>query len=84
MEVTLHRIMIGILNGITSIRYGAECWCVQDVVYTERGELPDIRVSETTSFFNETIFHPFGQRVISEGDWGIVKIPANDNWVGGL
>ena len=76
--------MIGILNGITSIRYGAECWCVQDVAYTERGELPDIRVSETTSFFNETIFHPFRQRVISEGDRGIVEIPANDNRVGGL
>ena len=76
--------MIGILNCITSIRYGAECWCVQDVVYTERGALPDIRVSEPTSFFNETIFHPFGQRVISEGDRGIVEIPANDNRVGGL
>ena len=42
--------MIGILNGITSIRYCAECWCVQDVVYTERGELPDIRVSMKQSF----------------------------------
>ena len=76
--------MIGILNGITGIRYGAECWCVQDVVNTERGELPDIRVSEATSFFDETIFHPFGQRVVGEGDRGIVEIPANDNRVGGL
>ena len=76
--------MVGILNGITGIRYGAECWCVQDVVYAERGKLPDVRVSETTSFFDETIFHAFGQCVISEGDRGIVEIPANDNRVGGL
>ena len=50
--------MIGIFNGITGIRYGAECWCVQDVVNTERGELPDIRVSEATSFFVEVIGYP--------------------------
>lgn len=76
--------MIGILNGITGIRYGAERWCVQDVVNTERGEFSDIRVPEATSFFYETVFHPFGQCVVGEGDRGIVEIPANDNRVGGL
>ena len=80
--------MIGIFNGITGIRYGAECWCVQDVVNTERGELPDIRVSEATSFFDETIFIRIYcnriSRVVGEGDRGIVEIPANDNRVGGL
>ena len=76
--------MIGILNGITGIRYGAERWCVQDVVNTERGEFSDIRVPEATSFFYETVFHPFGQCVVGEGDRGIVKVPANDNRVGGL
>ena len=64
--------------------YTRDLFTLQDVVYTERGKFPDIRVPETTSFFNETIFHPFGQRVISEGDRGIVEIPANDNRVGGL
>lgn len=76
--------MIGVLYGITSIRYGAECWCVQDVVDTERGKLPDVRVPETTSFFDETIFHAFGQRVVGEGNRGIVEIPADNNRVGGL
>ena len=76
--------MIGILNGITGIRYGAERWCVQDVVNTERGEFSDIRVPEATSFFYETVFHPFGQCVVGEGDRGIVKVPANDKRLVGL
>ena len=73
--------MIGILNGITGIRYGAERWCVQDVVNTERGEFSDIRVPEATSFFYETVFHPFGQCVVGEGDRGIVKVPAYNHWI---
>ena len=54
------------------------------MVNTERGEFSDIRVPEATSFFYETVFHPFGQCVVGEGDRGIVKVPANDNRVGGL
>ena len=49
--------MVRILDGIPNVGYGIECRGVQDVVDTERGEFPDISVSEATSFFDEAVFH---------------------------
>lgn len=52
--------MIWIFDSIPNVGYGSKSWCVQDVVDTERGEFPDIGVTEATSFFDETIFHVGG------------------------